>query len=60
MARVGNGIGLDLSPVINALFQGTECDVSMYKYDSHCDGTRAFVWSMKEARLGDMQLLSVK
>lgn len=32
MARVGEGIGLDLSPVIHALFQGEECDVSVLTF----------------------------
>lgn len=32
MARVGEGIGLDLSPVIDALLQGEECHVSVLRF----------------------------
>lgn len=34
MARVGEGIGLDLSPVIDALFEGEACDVRTVCPDS--------------------------
>ena len=44
MARVGEGIGLDLSPVIHALFQGEECDVSVLTFSCR---------RRKDARVGE-------